>query len=94
MLEIGRFYFYHLYNPKIKADKCIEDIVDHDILGPVESNRNLYVFLFACYVPCHATTYRIMLKKAGKPRIAIMVDSPYHMYDKILNNRSKRTGIQ
>src|SRR5215472_2801239 len=29
----------------------------------------------------HATTYRIMLRKAGKARIAIMVDSPYHMYD-------------
>ena len=29
----------------------------------------------------HATTYRILLRKAGKVRIAIMVDSPYHMYD-------------
>ncbi|MGA9151911.1 MAG: hypothetical protein WBZ36_15135 [Candidatus Nitrosopolaris sp.] len=29
----------------------------------------------------HATTYRIFLRKAGKARIAIMVDSPYHMYD-------------
>ena len=29
----------------------------------------------------HATTYRILLRKAGKARIAIMVDSPYHMYD-------------
>jgi len=28
-----------------------------------------------------ATTYRILLRKAGKARIAIMVDSPYHMYD-------------
>jgi hypothetical protein len=26
-------------------------------------------------------TYRILLRKAGKARIAIMVDSPYHMYD-------------
>jgi DNA repair protein RadA len=25
--------------------------------------------------------YRIMLRKAGKTRIATMVDSPYHMYD-------------
>ena len=32
-------------------------------------------------VIAHATTYRIMLRKAGKTRIAIMVDSPYHMYD-------------
>jgi DNA repair protein RadA len=32
-------------------------------------------------VMAHATTYRIMLRKAGKTRIAIMVDSPYHMYD-------------
>jgi DNA repair protein RadA len=29
----------------------------------------------------HASTYRILLRKAGKARIAIMVDSPYHMYD-------------
>jgi len=29
----------------------------------------------------YATTYRIMLRKVGKARIAIMVDSPYHMYD-------------
>ena len=29
----------------------------------------------------HATTYRIMLRKAGRARIAIMIDSPYHMYD-------------
>jgi len=28
-----------------------------------------------------ATTYRILLRKAGKARIAIMVESPYHMYD-------------
>ena len=32
-------------------------------------------------VMAHATTYRIMLRKAGKTRIAIMVDSPYYMYD-------------
>jgi DNA repair protein RadA len=32
-------------------------------------------------VMCHAATYRILLRKAGKARIAIMVDSPYHMYD-------------
>jgi DNA repair protein RadA len=29
----------------------------------------------------HATTYRILLRKAWKARIAIMIDSPYHMYD-------------
>jgi hypothetical protein len=29
----------------------------------------------------HATTYRILLRKAGKSRVAVMVDSPYHMYD-------------
>jgi DNA repair protein RadA len=29
----------------------------------------------------HASTYRILLRKAGKSRIAIMIDSPYHMYD-------------
>ena len=29
----------------------------------------------------HGTTYRILLRKAGTVRIAIMVDSQYHMYD-------------
>jgi DNA repair protein RadA len=29
----------------------------------------------------HATTYRILLRKAGEARVAIMIDSPYHMYD-------------
>ena len=29
----------------------------------------------------HATTYRILLRKAGKASIAIMVNSPYHKYD-------------
>ena len=32
----------------------------------------------------HGTTYRILLRKAGKVRIAIMVDSPYHMYDQTM----------
>ena len=31
-------------------------------------------------VMCHATTYRILLRKAGKVRITIMIDSTYHMY--------------
>jgi len=29
----------------------------------------------------HATKYRVLLRKGGKTRIAIMVDSPYRMYD-------------
>ena len=29
----------------------------------------------------HASTYRILLRKAGRTRTAIMIDSPYHMYD-------------
>jgi DNA repair protein RadA len=29
----------------------------------------------------HATTYRIFLRKAGRDRIAIMIDSPCHAYD-------------
>jgi DNA repair protein RadA len=29
----------------------------------------------------HASTYRILLRKAGRDRIAIMIDSPYHAYD-------------
>ena len=32
-------------------------------------------------VMAHGSTYRILLRKAGKTRIAIMIDSPYHMYD-------------
>jgi DNA repair protein RadA len=29
----------------------------------------------------HASTYRILLRKAGRDRISIMIDSPYHAYD-------------
>jgi DNA repair protein RadA len=29
----------------------------------------------------HASTYRILIKKAGRARIAIMLDSPHHAYD-------------
>src|SRR5437660_494731 len=29
----------------------------------------------------HASTYRILLRKAGRDRIAIMIDSPFHAYD-------------
>jgi DNA repair protein RadA len=29
----------------------------------------------------HASTYRMLLRKAGKHRIAILLDSPYHAYD-------------
>jgi DNA repair protein RadA len=29
----------------------------------------------------HASTYRILLRNAGRDRIAIMLDSPYHAYD-------------
>jgi DNA repair protein RadA len=29
----------------------------------------------------HASTYRILLKKTGSMRIAIMIDSPCHAYD-------------
>ncbi len=32
-------------------------------------------------VVAHATTYRILLRKAGRDRIAIMLDSPCHAYD-------------
>lgn len=31
----------------------------------------------------HASTYRIFLRKAGRDRIAIMVDSPHHGYDQV-----------
>jgi DNA repair protein RadA len=29
----------------------------------------------------HASTYRILLRKASPTRVAIMIDSPYHAYD-------------
>jgi DNA repair protein RadA len=41
----------------------------------------------------HATTYRILLRKTGKARIAIMVDSPYHMYDQTRFSRTE-AGVQ
>jgi DNA repair protein RadA len=31
----------------------------------------------------HACTYRIFLRKAGRDRMAIMVDSPHHAYDQV-----------
>jgi DNA repair protein RadA len=31
----------------------------------------------------HACTYRIFLRKVGRDRIAIMVDSPHHAYDQV-----------
>jgi len=31
----------------------------------------------------HACTYRIFLRKAGRDRIAIMLDSPHHAYDQV-----------
>jgi hypothetical protein len=38
------------------------------------------------------TTYRILLRKAGKARVATMVDSPYHMYDQ--TRSSTEAGVQ
>jgi DNA repair protein RadA len=31
----------------------------------------------------HACTYRIFLRKIGRDRLAIMVDSPHHAYDQV-----------
>ena len=31
----------------------------------------------------HASTYRIFLRKAGRNRIATMLDSPYHAYSQV-----------
>ncbi|MFY9870510.1 MAG: hypothetical protein WAK17_12385 [Candidatus Nitrosopolaris sp.] len=33
-------------------------------------------------IMCHASTYRIFLRKAGRDRMAIMIDSPCHAYDR------------
>ena len=41
----------------------------------------------------HGSTYRIFLKKAGKNRVAIMYDSPYHAYEQIKFSISEN-GIQ
>jgi DNA repair protein RadA len=38
----------------------------------------------------HASTYRILIKKAGRARIAIMLDSPYHAYDQTKFSISER----
>ena len=31
----------------------------------------------------HSCTYRIFLRKVGRDRLAIMVDSPHHAYDQV-----------
>ena len=41
----------------------------------------------------HACTYRIFLRKAGRDRMAIMVDSPHHAYDHVRFTISE-VGIQ
>jgi DNA repair protein RadA len=41
----------------------------------------------------HASTYRIFLRKAGRDRIAIMLDSPYHAYDQTRFTISE-SGVQ
>ena len=34
-------------------------------------------------IMAHASTYRIFLRKAGRNRIATMLDSPYHAYKQV-----------
>jgi DNA repair protein RadA len=41
----------------------------------------------------HACTYRIFLRKAGRDRIAIMVDSPHHAYSQVKFTISER-GVE
>jgi DNA repair protein RadA len=41
----------------------------------------------------HASTYRILLRKAGRNRTAIMLDSPYHAYDQTKFTISEK-GVQ
>ena len=41
----------------------------------------------------HASTYRILLRKAGRDRIAIMIDSPCHAYDQTRFTITER-GVQ
>jgi DNA repair protein RadA len=44
-------------------------------------------------IMAHATTYRIFFRKAGRNRIAIMQDSPYHEYGSVKFTISGR-GVQ
>jgi DNA repair protein RadA len=41
----------------------------------------------------HASTYRIFLRKAGRDRIAIMLDSPHHAYGQTRFTISEK-GVQ
>jgi DNA repair protein RadA len=41
----------------------------------------------------HASTYRIFLRKAGRNRIAIMLDSPHHAYGQTRFTISEK-GVQ
>ncbi len=41
----------------------------------------------------HASTYRIFLRKAGRNRIAIMLDSPHHAYGQAKFTISEK-GVQ
>jgi DNA repair protein RadA len=41
----------------------------------------------------HACTYRIFLRKAGRDRIAVMVDSPHHAYSQVKFTISER-GVE
>jgi DNA repair protein RadA len=41
----------------------------------------------------HASTYRILLKKAGRDRMAIMLDSPCHAYNQTKFTISE-SGVQ
>ena len=34
-------------------------------------------------IMAHATTYRIFFRKAGRNRVAVMQDSPYHEYGSV-----------
>jgi hypothetical protein len=41
----------------------------------------------------HASTYMAFVRKAGRTRTALMIDSPYHMYDQI-NFTIVEAGVQ
>jgi DNA repair protein RadA len=44
-------------------------------------------------IMAHACTYRIFLRKAGRDRIAVMVDSPHHAYSQVKFTISER-GVE
>jgi DNA repair protein RadA len=62
-----------VYNIAIVLTNQVQFSPDNtDILRPTGGN-----------IMGHACTYRIFLRKIGRDRVAIMVDSPHHAYSQV-----------